>query len=72
MAWRAPQKAANSCSKSRHSSPPMKCVLATTRATLASISAWIRRYWARRSTIGTFVVIRAAVYLPDAEATKRA
>src|SRR5262245_31999760 len=47
----------------------MNWVLWTTRATALSTRSWIRRYCARRSTIGTFM--RRAVYLSALKAARR-
>src|SRR5262245_4704422 len=61
----APQNSANSFSKAATSGPLMKAVLSTTRAMAASISPLIRRYWARRSTIGMGVFMIRGRSLPS-------
>jgi hypothetical protein len=65
QACATPQYRANSSSSRRHSSPPMNCPPATTRATAPSISSRIRAYWALRSTMGTdTVAVSAMLYNP--------
>src|SRR5574337_1275514 len=64
----ARQKAANSRSKARTSSPWMNCVLAMTRAMASSISGLIAAYCALRSTSG--IVIGGNVLNPLEQARR--
>ena len=70
QAWAAPQKAANSRSRSRTSSPWTYAVLERTRATASSISGRMRASWALRSMMGIGSVVGHGRH-PIAAARKR-